>query len=82
MNAARERALFQAVLNRIGEQGDMHIRIRSETFRRVLLGNGYSWNFDCEPYREIDAVALEALVMRTGHGPLSRLHRTSGEGGE
>ena len=29
--------LFQAVLNRIGQQGDMHIRIRSETFRRILL---------------------------------------------
>lgn len=62
-----DRVLFDAVLKRIGRQGDMHIRIRSETFRRILLSNGYSWNFDTQPYREIDAVALEALVMRAGH---------------
>ncbi len=68
-----DRQLFQAVLNRIGQQGDMHIRIRSETFRRILLSNGYSWDFDTEPYRQIDAVALEALIMRAGHVPFRRL---------
>lgn len=69
----KDQQLFQAVLNRIGQQGDMHIRIRSETFRRILLSNGYSWDFDTEPYRQIDAVALEALVMRAGHTPFRAL---------
>ena len=57
--------LFRAVLNRIGERGDMLIRIRGETFFRILAACGLHWDtMDRECYREIDAVALQALIIK------------------
>lgn len=60
----RRDTLFAAVLNRIGRQGDMHIRIRGSTFRYIITATGLQFNFsDDESYREIDAAALEALLL-------------------
>lgn len=60
---SRKAKLFQAVLNRIRDQGDMHIRIRGETFCLILQANGQNTDFfDATEYREIDAWALETLL--------------------
>lgn len=61
---SRKANLFQAVLNRIRDQGDMHIRIRGETFRLILEANGVPTDmFDHDQqWREVDAWALETLI--------------------
>ena len=57
----------RAVLRRIGRQGDMGIRIRTETLMRLIRAAGLNW--EClgdEAYREVDAVALEAICVIGG----------------
>lgn len=59
----RHQALRDAVLRRIERQGDMNIRIRGETFATILRMCGTNTDhMDCEPYREVDAAALETLI--------------------
>ena len=59
----------RAVLRRISRQGDMEIRIRTETLFRLIRACGLDWSSsdgDETTHREIDAVALEALCRLGG----------------
>jgi hypothetical protein len=54
------------VLKRISACGDMPIRIRDKTFESLLRTLGINWETSMggtDGYREIDACALEALVV-------------------
>lgn len=65
----RQDHLRQAILNRIGRQGDMNIRLRGETFAIVLEMCGTNTDhMDRASYREVDAAALETLI-RLGAWP-------------
>lgn len=60
----RATRLLRLVLKRISRQGDMAIRLRTSTFETILRANGLAWEIRSdEGYREIDAIALEALVV-------------------
>lgn len=59
----RQRLLKQAIINRIGRQGDTNIRLRGETFATVLRMCGTNTDhMDTACYREVDAAALETLI--------------------
>lgn len=62
---SRKAKLFRAVLNRIERMGDMPIRVRGRTFATILAATGFDTDtFDAEPYREVEAAALEALIRK------------------
>lgn len=64
----RRQRVRAALLQRIGDSGDMNIRLRGETFRMVLEAvSTRETNFayecaDWSTYRDIDALALETLI--------------------
>lgn len=63
MNRQRAELIARLILNRIGRAGDDLVRIRGETFRVVLIGNGVPVDtYDPVDDRYVDAYALEALV--------------------
>jgi dihydropteroate synthase len=68
----RERldALRRAVLYRIRERGDMHIRIRTRTLEVLVEACGVGGELITDDtHREVDAVALEALAIIAGRRP-------------
>ncbi|MGN6124167.1 MAG: hypothetical protein ACTHOJ_14580 [Sphingomonas oligoaromativorans] len=61
----RRALIRRAVLRRISASGDMHIRVRDSTFESLLRTLDLRWETNRggdSGYRQIDAVALEALV--------------------
>lgn len=60
----RSARLRKAVRRRISDCGDMPIRIRTSTLLALLRECGLRWEvFNEQQYREVDAIALEAIVM-------------------
>jgi hypothetical protein len=57
--------VLRGVLRRIARQGDMPIRISRQTWTIILRANGSRWEVQ-DNHREIDAMALEALVRLAG----------------
>lgn len=65
MNRQRAELIARLILNRIGRVGDDLVRIRGETFRTVLVGNGINTDtYDATCDRHVEAWALEALVNK------------------
>lgn len=63
MNRSRAELIARLILERIGRVGDDLVRIRGETFRVVLIGNGIDTDtYDPLDDRYVDAYALAALV--------------------
>lgn len=61
-SASRTNRVLKAIGRRISQQGDMPIRISGHTMRVLMqaLGLG-SWEWSDDGFREIDAVALDAM---------------------
>lgn len=65
MNRSRAELIARLILERIGRVGDDLVRIRGETFRAVLFGNGINVDtYDATCDRHVEAWALEALVSK------------------
>lgn len=65
MRIDRTDRVLKAVRCRIGERGDMHIRVSRFTFRVIMRALGVGDWEDAEDFREVDAVALELLLLAT-----------------
>ena len=59
--------VLRAVGKRISQHGDMPIRIHSNTLDFILQRCGLHFEFDKSEFREIDAVALDALRALAVH---------------
>jgi hypothetical protein len=58
----RTAKVLRAVGKRISQQGDMPIRISTQTMETLLRAVGLGeWDAGQEPFREVDALALDAL---------------------
>ncbi len=58
----RTRRVLDALGRRISQQGDMPIRVSVQTMETLLHGVGLGmWDAGQEPFREVDALALDAL---------------------
>jgi hypothetical protein len=54
--------VLDALGRRISQQGDMPIRVSVQTMETLLHGVGLGmWDAGQEPFREVDALALDAL---------------------
>ena len=62
MTRQRTLRIIDALGKRISEQGDMPIRVSRHTLKALLsaLGMG-NWEFGYDDFREVDALALDAL---------------------
>lgn len=66
----RTDVIRRAVLGRISRAGDMHIRVRDTTLESLLRAAGLEWETNMggvDGYREIDAVALEAIAVLSSY---------------
>lgn len=63
MAVDRTSRVISALLNRMGEQGDMHIRVSRQTLAVLRRAIGVPYREDPDDFREVDAVALELLVI-------------------
>ena len=62
MGQERTMRVLRAVQNRISECGDMPIRIHRNTMKVLLRAVGLgNWEAGQDDFREIDALALDAL---------------------
>lgn len=62
MKPDRTARVIAALGERISHQGDMHIRVSRLTMRTLLRGVGISgWEMGEDEFREVDALALDAL---------------------
>jgi hypothetical protein len=62
IRADRTSQVLAALAKRISAQGDMPIRISTHTMRVLMSGVGLGqWEWSHDGFREIDAVALDAL---------------------
>lgn len=57
----RTERILAAVAKRISRQGDMAIRVHRNTMNAILRRCGLSWDLGCDDFREVDALALDAL---------------------
>lgn len=53
---------MKALSKRISEQGDMHIRVSAQTLTLLLREAGVKRDLGDDPFREVDAVVLDALL--------------------